>query len=60
MMRFLVIYSTTRFWSFCANSEKSSNNSDEKLKNFFRDSLLLIIQNSQKLRRYALSNTQQR
>ena len=48
------------FLVFCANSEKSSNNSDEKLKNFFRDSLLPIIQNPQKCRQYALSTTQHR
>ena len=57
MMRFLAVYSTNSFWSLFENSEKSSNNSDKKIKNFFRDSLLPIIQNSQKLRRFALSNT---
>ena len=35
MMRFLAVCSTICFWYFCANSEKSSNNSDKKLKKFF-------------------------
>jgi len=57
MMLFLAIYSTTRFWTRCTFSEDSSNNSEKKSEKFFSDSLLPIIQNSQKLRRYALYNT---
>ena len=57
MMLFLAIYSTTRFWTHCTFSEDSSNNSEKKSEKFFSDSLLPIIQNSQKLRRYALYNT---
>ena len=57
MMLFLAIYSTTRFWTRCTFSEDSSNNSEKKSEKFFQDSLLPIIQNSQKLRRYALYTT---
>ena len=60
MKQFLAVCSATRFWTRCTFSEYSSNNSDKKSKKFFSDSLLLIIQNSQKLCRYALFNTQQR
>ena len=59
-MRFLVIYSTTRFWSRCTFSEDSSNNSDKKSKNFFSDTIPQTIKKLQKVRWDALSNTQQR
>ena len=35
-MWFLAVYSTTRFWTRCTNSEDSSNISDKKSKNFFQ------------------------
>ena len=54
MKRFLAVYSTNSFWSLFENSEKSSNNSDEKLKKFFQ---LHNTSNYQKARWDALSNT---
>lgn len=58
-MRFLAVYSTNSFWSLFENSEKSSNNSDEKLKNFFSYTIPQTIKKHQKVRWDALSNTWQ-
>lgn len=49
-MRFLSVYSETRFWTRYTNSEKSSNNSEKNQKNFSNHTLLQITENLQKAR----------
>ena len=56
-MWFLAVYSTNRFWPHCINSERSSNNSDKKSKNFFSDTIPQTIKKHRRVQWDALSNT---